>query len=297
MSTKFVKRKSLVIRESGRSTDYISPSFAFGCGFNCSYCYMKRHKPNGIDIATNTEEILTAIDHHAWFSTVDKPNQTHEEFVTYDIGCNFDLPLHAKHIDWEKIFTFFRDHPRAMGSFATKYANRDLLKFNPKGKVRIRFSIVPPVLRSVLEPDTSFIIERINAIEEFIGAGYDVHINFSPVVVFDDWLHRYEIIFNNIDRIIHDKNKSKIKCEVIFLTHNKGKHVYNLMENLPGEFFLWRPDIQEDKISEFGGTNLRYKHDLKAQYIKDWTKLHDRIIPWNTIRYCFSFLILLPYIL
>ena len=34
MSTKFVKRKSLVIRESGRSTDYISPSFAFGCGFN-----------------------------------------------------------------------------------------------------------------------------------------------------------------------------------------------------------------------------------------------------------------------
>ncbi len=111
MSTEFIKRKSLIIRESGRSTDYISPSFAFGCGFDCSYCYMKRHKPDGIDIATNTEEILTEIDHHAWFSTVDKPNQTHEEFVTYDIGCNFDLPLHAKHIDWEKIFTFFRDHP------------------------------------------------------------------------------------------------------------------------------------------------------------------------------------------
>lgn len=26
------------IRPSGRSTDYLSPSFIFGCGFNCSYC-------------------------------------------------------------------------------------------------------------------------------------------------------------------------------------------------------------------------------------------------------------------
>ena len=59
------------------------------------------------------------------------------------------------------------------------------------------------------------------------------------------------------------------------------------MENIPGEDLLWRPDIQEDKISEFGGKNIRYKHELKAQYIKQWTELHDEIIPWNTIRYIF----------
>jgi spore photoproduct lyase len=94
-------------------------------------------------------------------------------------------------------------------------------------------------------------------------------------------------MFNIINHAIHDKNKDKVKAEVIFLTHNKNKHVYNLMEKLPGEDLLWRPDIQEDKISEFGGTNLRYKHDLKAQYIKEWTELHDQIIPWNTIRYIF----------
>ena len=293
MKTEFIKRKSLIIRESGRSTDYISPSFAFGCGFDCSYCYMKRHKPDGIDIATNTEEILTEIDHHAWFATVDKPNQTHEEFVTYDIGCNFDLPLHAKHIDWEKIFTFFRDHPRAMGSFATKYVNKDLLKFNPKGKVRIRFSMMPFKMRKILEPNTSLIGERLYAIQEFIGAGYDVHINFSPVVVYDDqiyggnWLDGYRFLFRQISHVIHEKNWDKVKCEVIFLTHNEGKHVYNLMENIPGEDLLWRPDIQEDKISEFGGKNIRYKHELKAQYIKQWTELHDEIIPWNTIRYIF----------
>lgn len=31
-----VTRKSMVIRPSGRSTDFISPSFGHGCLYNCS---------------------------------------------------------------------------------------------------------------------------------------------------------------------------------------------------------------------------------------------------------------------
>lgn len=33
-----VIRKSMLIRPSGRSTDFISPSFGHGCLYNCSYC-------------------------------------------------------------------------------------------------------------------------------------------------------------------------------------------------------------------------------------------------------------------
>jgi len=33
-----VKRKSMVIRPSGRSSDFISPSFGHGCLYDCSYC-------------------------------------------------------------------------------------------------------------------------------------------------------------------------------------------------------------------------------------------------------------------
>ena len=54
---KDVQRKTFKIRESGRSTDYISPSFGFGCLLNCSYCYMKRHKPQGLDVAKNIGDI------------------------------------------------------------------------------------------------------------------------------------------------------------------------------------------------------------------------------------------------
>ena len=62
------------IRPSGRSSDFISPSFGYGCLLNCSYCYMKRHKPEGLDVATNTNDILTEISNHAYFATVEKPN-------------------------------------------------------------------------------------------------------------------------------------------------------------------------------------------------------------------------------
>lgn len=280
-----VTRKSMVIRPSGRSTDFISPSFGHGCLYNCSYCYMKRHKAEGLDIAKNTMDILTAINSHCAFADVEKPNQTHEEYITYDISCNEDFALHAKYHEWEKIFDFFKNHDRAMGSFATKYVNEKLLEYNSEGKIRIRFSLMPQVYANDLEPNTSLILDRIKAIDTFIAAGYDVHINFSPVIVTEGWLTNYEYLFEQVDK--HVINVDKVKAEVIFLTHNQLKHDLNLKNSLKGENLLWNPAIQEDKISQYGGKNIRYKHDLKAQYIKEWTELHNKIIPWNTIRYIF----------
>lgn len=282
-----VTRKSMIIRPSGRSTDYITPSFGHGCLYNCTYCYMKRHKPEGLDVATNTMTILTEINSHCAFADVEKPNQTHPEYITYDISCNEDFALHLKHHQWWKIFDFFKLHNKAMGSFATKYVNEKLLEYNPEGKIRIRFSLMPVQYARIIEPNTSSIGDRIKAINDFIEAGYDVHINFSPVIVHDNWLAKYKILFESVDDIVKPQHKDKVKAEVIFLTHNEDKHQYNLANNLPGEHLLWNPAIQEDKVSQYGGKNIRYKHDLKAQYIKEWTELRNQIIPWNTIRYIF----------
>lgn len=283
-----VTRKTFKIRPSGRSTDFITPSFGFGCLYNCSYCYMKRHKPEGLSVATNTMDILTEINSHVWFADVEKPNQT-GDYVTYDISCNEDFALHAKYHDWETIFKFFRDHPLAMGSFATKYVNEDLLKFNPEGKIRIRFSLMPPDWKLILEPHTSTIVNRLRHVERFIEAGYEVHLNFSPVIVHDNWLDKYKELFESVKyyATAYDWNTDAVKAEVIFLTHNKDKHEYNEKNKIMGEELLWVPKIQEAKTSQYGGKNIRYEHNRKADYIKQWTELHDSIIPWNTIRYIF----------
>lgn len=280
-----VVRKSLTIRPSGRSTDFISPSFGHGCLYDCTYCYMKRHKPDGLDIAKNTGDILSEISSHAYFDTTEKPNQTHEKYVTYDIACNEDFALHSKFHNWKRIFEFFRTHPIAMGSLATKFVNEKFLEFNPEGKVRIRFSLMPQKYSELLEQDTSSIDERIEAIDRFIEAGYDVHINFSPVIVVDGWLDEYKKLFEQVNEKV--KHKDKVKCEVIFLTHNTDKHNYNLEYELPGEELLWFPERQEAKLSEFGGKNLRYNWQLKSDYIKEFKYLHNQIIPWCTIRYIF----------
>ena len=273
------------IRPSGRSSDFISPSFGYGCLLNCSYCYMKRHKPEGLDIATNTNDILTAINNHAFFATVDKPNQTDPEYVTYDIACNEDFALHAKHHEWEKIFTFFRDHPVAKATLATKIVPDKFLTFDPKGKVRIRFSLMPQKISSILEPETASIEDRLRAVDRFIAAGYDVHLNFSPVICYDGWEDDYVELFHFVDELVD--NKESVKAEVIFLTHNENKHIYNMNHGLPGEDLLWTPDVQEAKTSEYGGKNIRYRSGLKSDMIAVFKDLHGCIIPWNQIRYIF----------
>jgi len=292
---KEVTRRQLKITESGRSTDFIAPSFGHGCLFNCSYCYMKRHRPTGLQIAKNVDDVLDAITDHyhninpyLWCST-NKPNQTHEDRITYDIGTNEDLALHAKYYDLQKIL----DEPigkTMMFSFATKYVNYDLLHLDVHpSRTRIRFSLMPQKYADILEPNTSPIEERISAINDFISRGYDVHINFSPVIVTDTWLEDYRDLFMLVDKMVYARYKREngIKSEVIFLTHNEKKHEYNLANNIPGEDLLWRPDIQENKISSNGQLNIRYEHKLKADYIYQFRALHELLIPWNTIRYIF----------
>ena len=280
-----VTRKAFTIRESGRSTDFISPSFGHGCLYDCSYCYMKRHKPDGLSVAVNPHDILTHVNNHAYFTPVDKPNQTHAKYTTYDISCNEDFALHAKYHAWEKIFDFFKDHPVAMGSFATKYVNKYLLEYNPKGKIRIRFSLMPQNMADIHEKNTSKIIDRIKAIDKFIDSGYDVHINYSPVIVYDGWLQDYAKLFELVDK--HVRWKDQVLAEVIFLTHNVKKHAVNLKKHPETEATLWSPDIQETKISQYGGENIRYEYEKKRDFIQQFKDLHNSKISWNRIRYIF----------
>ena len=279
--------KNLTIKASGRSSDFIAPSFATGCLLECLYCYMKRNTPNGVTFYSNVDAILLAIDKHSKKSNINKPNQTDEKYITYDISCNEDFALHLPHHDWIKIFTFFKQHPRAKATLATKIVPKKLLTFNPNNKVRIRFSLMPQRIASILEPKSAKIIDRIKAINTFIEAGYDVHVNFSPVVLYKGWGMDYAILFSYLDLYVKKEYKNKVKSEVIFLTHNKTKHYYNNINNPTGERLLWVPNLQEEKVSQYGGINIRYERNFKSNAIEEFKQIHNKIIAWNTIRYIF----------
>ena len=288
----FDKRKSLKIWYSGRSTDYVAPSFGFGCLYDCSYCYMKRHGKQGVSIANNSGDILTKIWQHAHFEAIfddklQKPNQTDESasVITYDISCNEDFSLHAKFHEWQKIFQFAVDNDNIKFSLATKYVNKNLLTFDAKQKVRIRFSLMPQRIANQLEPNTSLIIDRIKAVDQFIAAGYEVHLNFSPVVVYQDWLEDYQELFDLCNE--HIKNKDKVKCEVIFLTHSENKHIDNTNCGRSGEHLLYVPALQEAKVNKNGASGIRYSRTWKPKFINQFKELHKSNISWCTIRYIF----------
>ena len=282
---KFVNRKAMKIRESGRSSDFITPSFGFGCLYRCSYCYMRRHLPNGLTIAQNTNEILDALDRHIWLlDWPKKPNQTHDKYYTYDFSCNEDFILHAKYHEWKKVFDYFKYHDKAFGTAATKYVNKNLLDYNANRKVRIRFSLMPQIIADKVEPGTSKIIKRIEAVNDFYEAGYDVHLNYSPIIVYENYLDDYKKLFKLVDTIIDDSIKDKVKAECIFLTHNKKMHIIN---NEEIERLLWKPSIQETKISQYGYENIRYKYELKRRFIDSFLNAHEKEIPWQKVRYIF----------
>lgn len=293
-----VKREYLVVgvlssmrfQENGRSTDYISPSFANGCSMACTYCYVARRKgyANPISVFVNYEKILQSIENHASKLGDKQPNQCDPVYWTYDIGCNNDVSVDALVSDIPKqVISAFTSIPNAKASFATKYVNYNMLDYDPQRKTRIRFSLMPERVSKLVDVRTSKIEDRIKAIQPFYEAGYEVHINFSPVIVYENWFEDYRSIFIKLAEVLPEKVKAQLKTEVIFLTHNKDLHTLNQVWHPRAEKLLWRPDLQEEKVSTYGGNNLRYTWYNKKQYIFLFRNLLSKYLPNTQVRYIF----------
>jgi len=277
------KTKTLTTRDNGRSADAISPNFIYGCLGGCmkSYCYVGRFNNDKVYINENTKDIADSIsrwvDNQPWPKV---PNQTDEKYYTIDIGCSTDVALMSKHYDWDSVFDYFNNHPKAKSTFATKYPTR----FNPDdynlmpGKHRIRVSLMPQKYSDILEPGTDLICDRIQSIPN-LQKYMEVHINFSPIIYTDGWLEEYEKLFQEIKSADID-----VKCECIFLTYNVIQHERN--EPIIDQM-LWRPDIQEAKDSQYAPDNIRYQYKLKAQMVRDFTALYSKYFNPENIRYIF----------
>lgn len=284
-------KKGLAMRPNGRSAHFIAPSTSNGCAMACAYCYVPRRKgfANPISLFVNVEAVSAAIRRHAGRQgPLATPDTIDPEYWVYDIGENGDLSVDAGVSEGVRdLVALFRDIPNAKASFATKAVNRDLLGYEPRGKTRIRFSLMPERIARIVDVRTSPISERIAAIDDFVAAGYEVHVNFSPVILYEGWEADWHGLFEAIHDGIGPAAKAQLKAEIILLTHNAGLHAVNLGWHPKAEDLLWRPDIQEPKRSEGGGDNLRYRARWKAQWIARFKELMTERIPYCRVRYAF----------
>jgi DNA repair photolyase len=177
--------------------------------------------------------------------------------------------------------------PSAKGSFATKFVNPDLLSYDPQGGTRVRMSLMPAHIAKLVDVRTSPIAERISFVNDLVAAGYEVHVNLSPVIVYDGWEADWANLFNQIDQTLSAASKRQLKAEVIFLTHNAQLHEVNLQWHPKAEDLLWRPDLQEKKWSQSGQRNVRYKSPSKRAYLARFQELLEHQLPYCEVRYAF----------
>lgn len=283
-------RKGFPVRPNGRSADFIAPGFASGCAMACAYCYVPRRKgfANPISTFVNLEPLLRAIGRHAAKQGPKKPAQTDPNYWVYDIGENSDVSVDALVSDnLRDTVAFFRDLSSAKASFATKYVNRELLAYEPAGKTRLRFSLMPQRVAKTVDVRTTPIAERVAAINDFVEAGYEVHLNFSPVILYEGWRDDYADLFTHLDDVLSPAAKAQLRAEIIFLTHNAQLHEVNLGWHPKAEALLWTPEIQETKTSQMGGENVRYRHGFKGRQIAELRALLAAKMPYCGVRYAF----------
>jgi len=284
-------KASLSARPNGRSSDFIAPSTANGCAMACAYCYVPRRKgyANPVTVFVNIEQICRYLERHVGRQGVkQEPNQCDPESWVYDIGENSDISLDATVSDNVRdLVSTFRRLPTAKASFATKLVNRDLLDYDPQGRTRIRFSLMPAAEAKLLDIRTSPVATRIAAVDDFVAAGYEVHLNFSPVVVREGWLDDWRDLLRDLGDALSPRAKAQCAAEVIFLTHNDRLHEVNLGWHPAAEELLWRPDLQEPKRSQTGGLNVRYRAGWKKRWVQQLLELIEAETPWLRVRYAF----------
>ena len=285
-------KKGLQCRPFYRSCDFVAPSHANGCVMACSYCYVARRKgyANPVTAFVNVEEILASIERHASKQGMKlEPTQADPEHWVYELGTNSDCSVDAAISDNVRdLVGLFRELPNAKGTFATKFVNRKLLDYDPREKTRVRFSLMPPETSRLVDVRTSRVEERIVAINDFVEAGYEVNVNFGPVIVKDGWREDYAELFGMLDDALSAAAKEQLAAEVIFLTHTRELHEVNLRWHPKGEEVLWRPDLQEHKTSQASGEKvLRYERNLKRGFVREFRGLLQKHMPYCDIRSAF----------
>ena len=284
-------KKSLTARPNGRSANWIAPSTANGCAMACAYCYVPRQKgyANPITVFTNIEQITGYLRRHvARQGPKTEPDQCDPDAWVYDLGENSDCSVDAMVSDnVADLITAFAELPTAKASFATKFVNRQLLELDPRGRTRIRFSVMPEDDARVLDIRTSRVAERIAAVDDFVEAGYEVHVNLSPVVVRDGWLADWAALLDDLAAGTGEAFKAQAAAEVILLTHNEQLHQVNLGWHPRAEQLLWTPETQQAKWSQTGGRNVRYRNGFKGERVRELTDLIAARAPWLRVRYAF----------
>lgn len=272
------KTKTLVTKPNNNSANCIAPNVIYGCFGGCvnTYCYMSRYNGTRVFVNENVDEIFNSVVE--WEKTYIKvPDQQDPRYTMVDIACNSDLVLMQKHmpIPLYDYLRMYDKHENLNTTMATKYPELltlDVSSFNKKPRVRV--SVMPQKYSDVLEPKMSKIVSRLEDVNRLKELGWEVHINYSPVIFVKDWVKQYNGLFSDVKDIAGEN-----KCEVIALTNHKSQMARSSPE--AQEMMKWSSEIKNKQ-----GV-MRYPLSYKGRWIEEFKELYSSYFSLDTIRYIF----------
>jgi len=270
--------KTLVTKDNNNSANCIAPNLIYGCFGGCvsTYCYMSRYNDKRVYVNTNVDDIFQSVVE--WEKTYVKvPDQQDPIYTMVDIACNTDLVLMQKHLP-EPLMDYLKrydDHPQLNSTMATKYPNLlklDVNHFNKKPRVRV--SLMPQKYSKILEPKMQLVRHRIYDINRLKQLGWEVHINYSPLIFYPGWKEEYNYLFRKVKEIAGEN-----KCEVIALTNHRFQMVRSSAE--AQELMKYSSEVKNKS-----GV-LRYPLAHKTRLLNEFKSIYAKYFDLNTIRYIF----------
>lgn len=296
---------------NGNSTDFL-PGLMMtqGCGFGCTYCYTERHYTNNYPkLYSDVYNVVAMVQ-----QTIEQLPQwrqkmmdvtgrdfemhrdiRHGDWVTFDLGCDSDCVLDNQMTAHEHypghvvdIMNQISLIPGAMTSFATKSAAFDnfIKHVERPSHHRIRLSLMPESHRTTLEITTSSILDRLDAVNRLVDAGFQVHLNLSPIVVTEEYSQEYPQLLQLINSKLSERAKSQLAYEIIFLTHTDGQFAmvdayapkaHTMMTHGPIPLV---PKPNKKNVLSYSQKDKKYLKNQLRSWISEYT-------PYGRVRYCY----------
>jgi spore photoproduct lyase len=237
---------------------------------------MSRNNNTRVYVNTNVDDIFNSVVE--WEKSYTKiPDQQDPVYTMVDVSCNSDLVLMQKHMP-EPLLNYLKrydDHPRLNSTMATKYPSLlelNVTHFNKKPRVRV--SLMPQEYSDVLEPKMQKISSRIQDINRLKDLGWEVHINFSPLIFYLNWKEYYYNLFKEVKEVVGEH-----KCEVIALT-NHARQMEKATEESK-EIMKYSSEIKNSSGI------MRYPLIHKTKLIEEFKKIYSEFFNLANIRYIF----------
>ena len=275
---KIQQTKTLVTKDNNNSANCIAPNLIYGCFGGCvdTYCYMSRYNGKRVYVNTNVDDIFeSVVKWEEGFTKV--PDQQDPKYTMVDVACNTDLVLMQKHLP-EPLIDYLKrydNHPTLNSTMATKYPSLlklDVKRFNKKPRVRV--SLMPQRFADVLEPKMQKVADRIPEINRLKDLGWEVHVNYSPLVFYKKWKEDYSELFKMVKDIAGVN-----KCEVIALTNHANQMARS--SDQAKELMSLSYEVKNSS-----GV-MRYPLKHKTRLLEEFKELYSQYFDLDTIRYIF----------